>query len=181
MLQRSGLFMGALCARVGVVVGQWAASLAIGADWALLPIFSGAASFLSGWFCWQRLVARAVAFAPGRAAGALSYLLLPFPLGQFRVLDLQSSLRAATCRHLERLVGCRCARVLESALPRLAHAAGGQPPGRRAAHLAAPQALVLAGGKQILVTVWCSTPFCLRRPGSAGAAFVDRMRRIDKT
>ncbi len=69
--------MGALCALVGVAVGQWAASLAVGADWALLPIFSGAASFLSGWFCWQRLVARR-ALPPWRRAalaGGLAALL----------------------------------------------------------------------------------------------------------
>jgi len=60
--------MGALCALVGVVVGQGAASLAIGADWALLPIFSGAASFLSGGFCWQRLLARRALSLLRRAA-----------------------------------------------------------------------------------------------------------------
>ncbi|MCK6559752.1 hypothetical protein HUU39_13850 [candidate division KSB1 bacterium] len=77
MLQRSGLLMGALCALVGAAVGQWAASLASSADWALLPIFSGAASFLSGWFCWQRLLARRV-LPPGRRAalaGVLAALL----------------------------------------------------------------------------------------------------------
>lgn len=60
-LQRSGLSMGALCALVGVTVGEWAVSLASSADWVLLPIVAGAAAFLSGWFCWQWLVARATA------------------------------------------------------------------------------------------------------------------------